>query len=810
MKNTKKAVALALALSVGGQAIPSSAEDSDVISDIVAPSSNSDLETFLNSHTNEITIIQKSIYDLDSGLDVNSVKAYIYEEESEDKGVPVEMDGNDFSDFNVTTKIPETSNNLVVEVYASDLAGNEAEISRTVVDSSLFMTKSVAVSGSIVEAENMKETEDRIYIDGKNSFTLTSTLAENSGELEEVKFIINTSANESSAGIVLSGSFSSSEEFKSSGSGLIDINTNNSFIEETDINSGLYRSILSFDVNDGLKDGDTYYLWTSYTTTSGKSGYSAYPKAIVIDKKAPESSNAVDLMVSVDNVLFVTQDGLLDEGSGLKEVYALIKNPNMKEPQKVGLTLEESNYGTGKSYNCSFDLKTLNVSKGTFDIEVYAIDNCGNEGLISKGQVTKDMVIESEETVEVSGEVVEDNNVHWFAYEGSIEISSVSNSKSKVYNGAQIVINEDSEDYTNKVLAEFKIGSKEDLTNITDNKYFDLVSKKYSTNKLSNGTFDYSNNVECELLLKDATYNKSLNVWIVYYTDDGIYSKPVRFGKEMKTDYVAPSLTISKESNNYIIKAEDNESGIKSLVVYDANGLVVNDTYNNYTGKDGVSISEDLNPSTVTVIDMVDNKVVYNVKTGEIVEGVGSTDLPSKPTEPDVYIDPSDVVMEDDSNDNVGDDNVDDDNSLDDNLDDDNNSDDDNVDDDTDNVDDGNGDLDGDSNNNNSNNNSNDQNNNQDNDNNNDNQNTDDNNNNQDTDNNSNNQNTDNNSQNNNDQNVNVSDQNSDNQNPSQDSSDNSSGILKLPQTGREGSLLLGFVGVVTSAIGFLLYRKNK
>lgn len=801
MKNTKKAVALALALSVSSQAVPSFAEGLEVkeTSDVVAPSSSTSLETTVNPKTNEITIIQKAIYDLESGLDVNSVKAYVYEEGSDDKGKAVEMDGNDFSDFTVTTSIPSTDGNLVVEVYASDLAGNETEINSTVVE------KSASAVGNnyidyLFDPSNGYLKEDFLKINPNKPLLLSLDFEDVTNDLSEIKVIINNEPSIYSSGILYTGKVSKENGIScSSNTGSIDI-TDSSFE-----NSGTGFTKVNLNIDSSkLPNNSTYNVWV----TDGNGNYKNIGPTIMVDSKAPESKDEVDLTLSVDNVLFITQDGVEDISSDVKDVYALIKNENLKDPVKCQLASSEDSI-TGGLYEGSIDLKTLGIEKGTFQVEVYAIDNCGNEGVISSGTITKDISIESEELMDILGQGAEDGDAYWFRYNSLITIVSRSESKSKVYNGAQIIINEDSNDYTKKVLAEFKVGSQEDLTNINDNKYFELKDKKYTTVKSTNGNYDYANTVESNLIFKDGAYNKNLNIWVVYYTDDGIVSKASKFEKQIKTDYVAPTVTINKESNNYVINAADNESGIASVVVYDANGLIID-----YNHEDAMTISEDLNPSTVTVIDKVDNEVVYNIKTGEIIDGVGSTDLPVGPIE-DEYIEitnPGDVNDGEVPDDGANDETPDDENPVDDD-----NAGDNNADDNTTGGDNNANDNDGDNNNGNNNNNSNNNNNG---------------NNNINTDNTTgDNVNNENPSNGNNTNGTNDDGNNTDgNQttdgdqsttdgtnnvvsNPSNNDSTNSvvdKVMSVLPQTGNATSIFAVAVGGVTSALGFILSRKKK
>ncbi len=183
MKNTKKAVALALALTVGSQAgmsfadevkdasliekeiVTQEVEESQVekevqeqgeqvvesqvvekeiveesqvkgeqeekVQDTTAPSAKGSLEVKVDG--NNLAITQKGIYDLESGLNPNSVKANVYEEGNSNNSKTVNLKGNDFSDFTGTIKTSEMKGNVVVDVYAQDLAGNESKVGSKVV-----------------------------------------------------------------------------------------------------------------------------------------------------------------------------------------------------------------------------------------------------------------------------------------------------------------------------------------------------------------------------------------------------------------------------------------------------------------------------------------------------------------------------------------------------------------------------------------------------------------------------------------------------------------------------------------------------
>lgn len=630
MKNTKKVVALALALSVSSQAIPSYAEGGVVDTsvnesvDTSAPIANDELMAIIDEENGEVSISQNCIYDLESGIDEESVKAYVYEEGSKDKGEAIEMTGTSFSDFSVKAEIPETEGNLVVEVHASDLAGNESVVSKTTINKDSVESDGV-YSNYFFQPENGYFDTKKITINPKMPFVIGADFTDADNDMSDVNVIVNTDANNCSNGVLFTGSFNSDGESKGDGTGVVSV-------KKVDFENYGYkytRANMTMDFS-GAKHGSSYYIWVN----AGSGEYSRIEPPIVMDSKAPESSKEVDLTLSSDNMLLVAIDGVYDEGSNLKDVYALLKNEDLSEPVRV-LMYPNGDSLTTKLYGGSIDLKTLDVSKGEFTVEVYAVDNCHNEGMVSSGKILKDVKIESEETVDMSGAQNQVGGTSWFKYNGTIDLSVLSESKGKVYNGAQVIINEDSSDPYNKVVSEFKLGSKEDLTNIKDNEYIEFVGGNYNIYKPKKKSNIYSNELLAQLKLKDRAYNKKLSVWVRFYTDGGITSEFAQAQDIIATDYTLPTIKVSEVSNDYYIKAEDKESGIKYVEVYDRDGLLITEDYSEASG---LYVSKDKNPSTITVVDCVNNKIVYDVINKKIIEAASTQGLPSAPTGPDKYI----------------------------------------------------------------------------------------------------------------------------------------------------------------------------
>lgn len=636
MKNTKKVVALALALSVSSQAIPSYAEgvtadtsvnaSVDVAEDTAAPSANDELKAVVDEKNGEVTISQNCIYDLESGIDEESVKAYVYEEGSEDKGEAIEMAGTSFSDFSVKAEMPEAEGNLVVEVHASDLAGNESVVSKATINKGDTKASSREYSGHFYEPENGYFDTEKITINPKKPFVIGVDFTDPSNDMSELKVIVNTNGSNYSNGIIYTGSFKSNGDSKGDATGTVSVKD----VSFENYGYGSTRANMAVDFGNA-KHASSYYIWVSDETGN----YSKVEYPIVIDSKAPETSEKVDLSLSRDEILFVSMDGVEDAGSSVKEVYALIKNEKLSEPVRVWM-LPNGDSLTTKLYEGNYDLKTLNVNKGEFTIEVYAIDNCGNEGMIATGKIEKDTKIESEEFVDMEGQQNQVGGTSWYKYNGVVKLSAISESKDSVYNGAQVIITEDGSDPFKKVIAEFKLGSKQDLTNATNNKYVELVSGDYSISKRKAAGDTYVNELTTEIKLKDGAYNKKLHVWVQFYADNGLTSKFTKVNNTIATDYTLPSIAVTEISNGYFIKADDEESGLKYVEVYDKDGLLITE---DYSEADGLIVAKDKNPSTITVVDCVNNKIVYDVVNKKIIEAASTQGLPKAPTEDDKYID---------------------------------------------------------------------------------------------------------------------------------------------------------------------------
>lgn len=635
----------------------------EIVSEVVdqtAPSSNSGLEVALDEKTSTLNIIQKGIYDLESGLDVNSVKTYVYEEGSYDKGKSVKLSGNDFSDFSGTVKAPSTKD-LVVEVYASDLAGNESLVgSKTVSRIKVSESKASKPSSNFEFRSSYFDSEYLIYKDGgfvvsgsgkiDTDFVL-EVLSDS--KINSCDIIVNTNPDDYNSGIILSTSLGSD------GSTTDRVNTGVMSFNSSSISNSnrLYtiESNLHFDKTPA--DGSIYYVWYSLNDDNGGSDFSKLQESLSIDSVAPRAEENVELEVSSDSVLFIRQPEVIDEGVGVKRVFAVVKHPNIVSSEQIDLTASSTSV-----YSGSVDLKKLGVSKGTITVEIYAEDRVGNSALVNLGEFEKDTYIDSVEKTTITSEAYNQDSYKWFKYGKEFVVNSDSNSKSKVYSGAQIIITEDLNSSTSKILAEFKLGSKEDFANITDNPYFELVNSSYTTGKSEESGYDYVNVATATIKVKDRLYNKPFSVWVKYYTDDGLESPISRDSSNLKTDYVRPSISVNKISTNYEIGVTDYESGIRSVSVYNADGKLLDD---NFTEGETMKIEESLNPATVTVIDNVGNRTVYDIIKMEEVAPSSQDVLPSMPMFPDEYISADDIVLipptngdntDDNTGDNTGDD----------------------------------------------------------------------------------------------------------------------------------------------------------
>lgn len=629
----------------------------ELVSEVVdqtAPSTNNDLEVTVSNSTSTLNIIQKGIYDLESGLDVNSVKSYVYEEDSSDKGKAIKLTGNDFSDFSGTVKAHSTKD-LVVEVYASDLAGNESLVgSKTVSRVQTKESKASKASSNFEFRSSYFDSEYLIYKDGgfvvsgsgkiDTDFVL-EVLSDS--KINSCDIIVNTNPDDYNSGVVLSTSLGSD------GSTTDRVNTGVMSFNSSSISNSnrLYtiESNLHFDKTPA--DGSTYYVWYSLNDDNGGFDFSKLQESLSIDSVAPSAEENVELEVSSDSVLFIRQPEVIDEGVGVKRVFAVVKHPNIVSSEQIDLTASSTSV-----YSGSVDLKKLGIEKGTITVEIFAEDSVGNSALVNLGKFEKDTYIDSVEKTTITSEAYNQDSYKWFKYGKEFVINSDSNSKSKVYSGAQIIITEDLASSTSKILAEFKLGSKEDFANITDNPYFELVNSSYTTGKSEESGYDYVNVATATIKVKDRLYNKPFSVWVKYYTDDGLESPISRDSSNLKTDYVRPSISVNKISTNYEIDVTDYESGIRSVSVYNADGKLLDD---NFTEGETMKIEESLNPATVTVIDNVGNRTVYDLIKMEEVAPSSQDVLPSMPMFPDEYISADDIVLtpptNGDNGDNAGD-----------------------------------------------------------------------------------------------------------------------------------------------------------
>ena len=790
-------------------------EAEKVVEDLTAPSSSSELECKINSSSNEIIITQKGIYDLESGLDVNSVKAYVYPSSSEDKGSSIQLSGNDFSDFSGSVKVNDIDSDLVVEVYAKDLAGNESQVSSKTLNGKAKV--SIEIIDSLLASDNIYFNGESYQIKANQKFIFRVMEKLMDGDLTRGSLVINTNPDDINSGVVFKGTLTKDGLKADTSFGNIDILEGSSITTEDDF---IYTSDYLLSIKDSIPSGTSLYFWSASGDDTNLNNYIKLSRCLELDSKAPTCSDEINLHVTEDNTLLINQSGIIDEGSDINmdKVCALVSGSNTVEPVRVNLSLNPQGDG---SFSGSLDLKTLASADGSFTVDVYATDNVGNENKVSSGKIDNNVSIDSKEVLNVDGFTYEKDNVKWYRHNSEIRIESNSHSAKQVYNGARIIINEDNSNAYNKVLSEFKLGTKEDLTNITDNPYFELVSSAYNVGQSDEHGYDYVNLVNCLMRLKDKAYNKTFNVWIVYYTDKGIESPYLCTEGSLKTDYTNPNIEVSKLSGNTVIKVNDEESGIASVVAYDANGLIVSDSYNE---KDGMVLADDLNATTVTVTDNVNNKITYDLVADKPMDSIGSDTLPDKPAEDDSFIDlekPSNDGAENPDNGNNDSINGDSSNSGSNDNSNNDNSNNDNSNNDNSNDVDKPGDNNFDNGNNDSNNSSNNSNNDSSNDSSNDDLNsgtddsdkpsTDD----------SENPSTDdsdkpstddseNPTNNSGDDNSDVTVKPEDNSNENLVESDNVNPNTILPNTGGVSSMLVGLVGVVSSALGFCLVRKRK
>ncbi|WP_300902488.1 LPXTG cell wall anchor domain-containing protein [uncultured Clostridium sp.] len=717
MKNTKKAVALALALTVGSQAgmsfadevkdasliekeiVTQEVEESQVekevqeqgeqvvesqvvekeiveesqvkgeqqesqikgeqeekVQDTTAPSAKGSLEVKVDG--NNLAITQKGIYDLESGLNPNSVKANVYEEGNSNNSKTVNLKGNDFSDFTGTIKTSEMKGNVVVDVYAQDLAGNESKVGSKVVsvgnvnevveevvvatdknpskctvgeEKSVERASDYEFLGSSYESNEVHQSGNSVVVSPNQIVKCQLSFSDTSNNLGELDFIINTDSTNPNSGLLVRGVASADGSLSTtslSGISVEGVEFNNWGYDITDI-------YLNIKFN-GCPHGSSYRMWVK--DSSGT--YKLVEETFVMYSKAPVAKSDLSALISNNGVLSIRQSGLVDEDSRVDDnlVKAHLKDGqgNLITTIQLDAKYPDGSYVTDTFEN-SLDLKALGYGRGRFLVEVEAQDKLGNKTIVSSKEIQFNMEIESEEFLSATGFTAEENGIKWLVNGSELKLNALSKSKDDAYNNVYFKVYDGETNNENKILAIVGLNSAGQLecTNVGES-YFDLVSSKYSTSASDDSNYTYDNKGEVVLKLKDGAYNKTLSVEAYFTTDDGRESRiPNMFG-QLKTDYVAPKATITSESNHFVIRAKDDESGIKSMVVYDANGLVITDS-----ATDGmISVSEDLNPSTVTITDIAGNVSVYDVKNGGIVDGAGTPEV-TPPTDDD-YVDGDD------------------------------------------------------------------------------------------------------------------------------------------------------------------------
>ena len=608
---------------------------SEAVLDTTAPSSNSALEYKIDSKNNKVMITQRGIYDLESGLDVHNVKAYVYPTGSENKGTPIELDGNDFSDFTGVVALP--SEDSIIEVHASDLAGNSALVSSSVISAKdLKSFKSINAEQLVTGlfSKNLFYNNGDYYVKPGNEFMFKDSYKVLSDDLTKGHLIINTDANDRNSGVVFKCTVTS-KGFVADGS-FKDVEIiSSSLSTEDELKYDLVYKLL---LKDSLPHDTKLYFWSAASDDDSSTEFFKYECPLVVDSKAPTAlTDEPTLELDENSTLTISQIGIGDQGTGIdaNSVYALVKNDSLKDPIKVNLV--ETPVASG-IFSGSVNLSNLGIDRGVFKVEIYAKDKVGNEALVSTGEVGKGMSLESRQEADVSGEKYETSEAKWFKYNSEIYLGGRSMSKDAAYDGAQIIINEDSSNRNNKVVAEFKLGSKEDLTNIENNPYFELVSKNYTTMAPNNSNRDalkeYYNEASVTLKFKDRAFNKNYTVWVKFYTNDGRESKFVKTDYTVNTDYERPIIKVEKGGDQYLVEVSDKGSGLASVVAYDSNGAIITEDFS----PDGTLIS-DGDFAKVIAIDNVGNKTVFDVVNNKLEEPSGDDILPSKPTEQDSYID---------------------------------------------------------------------------------------------------------------------------------------------------------------------------
>lgn len=617
MKNTKKVVALALALTVGSQAGMSFADE---IKDslIVEKEIVTQEEQVVQEETEQATKGEQAV-----------------EEEQEQ----------------VTEK------EIVEEVYAQDLAGNESKVGskvvsvgnvNEVVEEAVVVTDenpskcSVGEEKSVERALDFKyvgfgwETSktynegDKLVINPEVVFDAKFNFEDVTNSFNELDFIINTDPTNPNNGLLVRGVASADGNLSTTSLSNISVES----VEFSNNGWGTSRATMKVNFN-GCTNGSSYRIW--FKEQNGN--YRLVEYEIVMDTKAPVAKKDPFVLISKNGLLTVRQDSLDDEGSFLNtdRVYALVKDRQGNLVETIWLEGVQNNpdvWEIPTVFEGSLDLKALGYDRGWFTVEIEAQDILGNKTIVSSKAIQFNMDIDSEEFLSATGFTAEENGVKWLVNGSELKLNALSKSKDDAYNNVYFKVYDGETNNENKILAIVGLNSAGQLecTNVGES-YFDLVSSKYSTSASDDSNYTYDNKGEVVLKLKDGAYNKTLSVEAYFTTDDGRESRiPNMFG-QLKTDYVAPKATITSESNHFVIRAKDYESGIKSMVVYDANGLVITDS-----ATDGmISVSEYLNPSTVTITDIAGNISVYDVKNGGIVDGAGTPEV--TPPADDDYVD---------------------------------------------------------------------------------------------------------------------------------------------------------------------------
>ena len=618
MKNTKRVVALALALTVGSQAGMSFADE---IKDslIVEKEIVTQEEQVVQEETEQATKGEQAV-----------------EEEQEQ----------------VTEK------EIVEEVYAQDLAGNESKVGSKVVsvgnvnevveeavaatdenpskctvgeEKSVERASNCEYAYTVYENNDVHQSGGKVVVNPNKDIKMSLKFIDPSNSISELDFIINTDSTNPNSGLLVRG-------FASADGSLSTTSLSGIAVKSAEFNVwGYEESDVDLTVNfGGCPHGSSYRMWVK--DSSGT--YKLVEDEFVMDSKAPVAKSDLSVLISNNGVLSIKQVGLVDEDSRVDDnlVKAHLKDGqgNLVTTIQLDAKYPDGSYVTDTFEN-SLDLKALGYDKGRFLVEVEAQDKLGNKTIVSSKEIQFNMEIDSEEFLSATGFTAEENGVKWLVNGSELKINALSKSKDDAYNNVYFKVYDGETNNESKILAIIGLNSAGQLecTNVGES-YFDLVSSKYSTSASDDSNYTYDNKGEVVLKLKDGAYNKTLSVEAYFTTDDGRESRiPNMFG-QLKTDYVAPKATITSESNHFVIRAKDDESGIKSMVVYDANGLVITDS-----ATDGmISVNEDLNPSTVTITDIAGNVSVYDVKNGGIVDGAGTPEV-TPPTDDD-YVDGGD------------------------------------------------------------------------------------------------------------------------------------------------------------------------